>query len=182
MTCIVGLIDKGKIYIGGDSAGTSNNRVVIRKDKKVFIRDDKFIMGFTTSFRMGQLLMCDDRFSIRDQNTGEDDFHYMINAFIPAIQKLFADGGFLVKDNEEISGGTFLVGYNKRLYKIEANFQVGESIDNYDACGCGEEYALGSLFTTQKTELTSEQRILIALESASEFSTSVAPPFNILNL
>jgi len=184
MTCIVGLIDKktNEVYIGGDSAGVAGCNITIRKDKKVFIRDGKFIIGFTTSFRMGQLLMCDDRFTIRDQNNDEDDFHYMVNAFVPAVQKLFTEGGFITKDKEEFVGGTFLLGYNKKLYKIDSDFQVCESMNDYDACGCGQEYALGSLFTTNKANLSPEKRIYNALESASEFSTAVAPPFNVLKL
>jgi 20S proteasome alpha/beta subunit len=87
MTCIVGIIDKETIYLGGDSAGTAGYGQSIRKDKKVFIKDNKFIIGFTSSFRMGQLLMADDRFIIREQNNSEDDFHYLINAFILVFLK-----------------------------------------------------------------------------------------------
>ena len=182
MTCIVGIIEKEKVYIGGDSAGVGGARIYIRKDKKVFLKDNKFIIGFTSSFRMGQLLMCDDRFKIREQNKNESDYHFMINAFIPSIQKLFKAGGYLRTKDDGLIGGVFLIGYNKNLYLIESDFQVGESTDNYMACGCGEDFALGSLFATQKTDMTTEQRILNALEAASKFSTGVAPPFNILQI
>lgn len=182
MTCIVGLIDKEIVYIGGDSAGSAGNSVLIRKDKKVFIKDNKFIIGFTTSFRMGQLLMCDDRFSVRDQNKEEDDFHFMINAFIPAIQKLFTEGGFLTKDREELIGGVFLVGYKQHLYKIESDFQVVETYDNYMSCGCGDDLALGSLYTSSTLQITPEEKIIKALEAAAKFSNGVEPPYNILQL
>jgi ATP-dependent protease HslVU (ClpYQ) peptidase subunit len=182
MTCIVGLIDKETIYIGGDSAGAGGTSLVIRKDKKVFIKDGKFIIGFTSSFRMGQLLMYDDRFTVREQNKDEDDFHFMINAFIPSVQNLFKEGGYLEIDKNVMSGGVFLVGYNKRLYQVQGNFQLQELINNYDACGCGVDIALGSLYTSENTDLTPEQRIIKALQSASEFSTSVRPPFNIIKL
>ncbi len=36
MTCIVGLVDNGKVYIGGDSAGCAGYDVRIREDQKVF--------------------------------------------------------------------------------------------------------------------------------------------------
>ena len=58
MTCIVGLVDNGKIYMGGDSAGVSNLDIRIRADQKVF-KTGEFIMGFTSSFRMGDLLKYD---------------------------------------------------------------------------------------------------------------------------
>ena len=56
MTCIVGILEEnGDIYMGGDSAGASGNTLKIRADEKVFINEN-YIMGFTSSFRMGQLL------------------------------------------------------------------------------------------------------------------------------
>jgi len=180
MTCIVGLIDSNKnVYIGGDSAGTAGSERTIRKDPKVFIRD-KFIMGFTSSFRMGQLLMADDRFKIREHKKEEDDFYYMINAFIPAVQQLFADGGYLSIDKNVKEGGIFLCGYNGRLYKISSDFQVGESVDDYSCIGCGEEYALGSLFSTDGQPV--EDRVLKALEASAYFNNAVSAPFTVLKL
>ena len=38
MTCIVGLIDEGKVYIGGDSAGAADDLITVRADEKVFVR------------------------------------------------------------------------------------------------------------------------------------------------
>ena len=55
MTCIVGLEHKGKVYIGGDSAGVAGYSLSVRADQKVFINGN-FIFGFTSSFRMGQIL------------------------------------------------------------------------------------------------------------------------------
>ncbi len=55
MTCIVGVVKDGVVYIGGDSAGVSGLRLIKRKDSKVFKRKG-FIIGYTSSFRMGQLL------------------------------------------------------------------------------------------------------------------------------
>src|SRR3546814_10742010 len=55
MTCIVGLVDDGKVYLGGDSAGVAGWSLTVRKDPKVF-RVGDCIIGFTSSFRMGPLL------------------------------------------------------------------------------------------------------------------------------
>lgn len=51
MTAIVGLVEKGNVYIGGDSAGVAGLSISIRGDEKVF-KVGPFIMGFTSSFRM----------------------------------------------------------------------------------------------------------------------------------
>lgn len=55
MTVIVGLINEGRVHIGGDSAGISGCRLTVRKDPKVFL-NGPYVMGFCGSFRMGQLL------------------------------------------------------------------------------------------------------------------------------
>ena len=55
MTVIVGLQHNGAVYIGGDSAGIAGYDLMIRHDEKVFV-NQQFIMGYTTSFRMGQIL------------------------------------------------------------------------------------------------------------------------------
>ncbi len=184
MTCIVGLIDKEKreIIMGGDSAGTGGRLDIrIRRDPKVFIRGP-FIMGFTTSFRMGQLLMSDERFTVRPQKVYESNYDYMVSAFVPAVQKLFSDGGFLEEENKVKSGGTFLVGYKGNIYGIESDFQVGENFDDFNACGCGEYYAMGSLYATQNTNMPSDERVYAALEAAEYFSAGVRRPFNIHKL
>jgi ATP-dependent protease HslVU (ClpYQ) peptidase subunit len=180
MTCIVGIVEKEKVYIGGDSAGTAGYVQIKRKDPKVFIRGE-FIIGYTSSFRMGQLLMFDDRFRIREQKENENNFEYMVNAFIPAIQELFNDGGYLKINNNIKEGGCFLVGYKNNLYRIESDFQVGESIENYSSVGCGEEIALGSLFTSKDLDISPEEKIIKALEASAYYSTGVAAPFIVLS-
>ena len=55
MTAIVAIRQDNTVYMGGDSAGVAGLKITIRKDPKVFINGN-FLMGFTTSFRMGQLL------------------------------------------------------------------------------------------------------------------------------
>ena len=55
MTAIVGLVQDGSVYIGADSAGVYGMSLTVRADTKVF-RKKKYLFGFTTSFRMGQLI------------------------------------------------------------------------------------------------------------------------------
>lgn len=183
MTCIVGYIDKEnkRILVGGDCAGVGGSYLTHRKDPKVFIRDS-FIIGFTTSFRMGQLLMSDDRLQIRRQKEEEINFDYMISAFIPAIQKLFEDGGFLKTDKGEKEGGTFIVGYKGDLFEVQSDFQVAQYINDFCACGCGMDYALGSLFATKNDKIEINVKINNALLAAEHFSTSVSSPFKIIEL
>jgi len=184
MTCIVGYVHKDEVHIGGDSAGVDGGfRIQIRKDPKVF-KQGPFIMGFTSSFRMGQILMS-SKFEITKQKKDQSDYDYMITEFVDAARECFKKGGYLQKyDEGDEKGGTFLVGYKGVLYYIEDDFQVGISEENYGACGCGSELAKGALFALKETEILyqAQKKITIALDSASRFSAGVAPPYNFVSM
>ena len=184
MTCIVGLVHDGVTYIGGDSLGSNGYSGTVRKDMKVFHLKDvaNTVLGYTSSFRMGQLLMyakglIDPR-DIRDKKL---DHEYLVTEFIPNVQKLFETGGYSKNNNGEKRGGEFLFAHKDRLFKIEGDFQVGESVDNYDACGSGEMFALGSLHTTAESSIAPIERVRMALQAATKFSVGVQPPFYIGN-
>ena len=71
MTCIVAWLEDEKICIGGDSAGVAVYNMQIRADEKVF-KNGEMVFGFTSSFRMGQLL----RFSLilPPKKENQDDY------------------------------------------------------------------------------------------------------------
>lgn len=176
MTCIVGLKFKNKIYMGSDSAGAAGNNLQIRADEKIFINGD-FIIGFTSSFRMGQLIRY--KFKPPEHKKGKNIFEYMVSDFIDGIRSCLKDGGFAGKHNEVEWAGNFLVGYRNRLFEIANDYQVAEVIDDYLSVGCGADLALGSLYSTKNWKLP-YKRVIMALEAAEKYSSWVAPPFNIL--
>lgn len=173
MTLIVGIIENGKVIIGGDSAGVSGLNITIRKDPKVF-RVGEFIIGCTHSFRMMQLI----RFKFTPPRRFDDTdlFEYMCTSFIDELRKVFKDGGFARKESDEESGGTFLVGYKGRMFKIETDYQVGEAQENYYACGCGVYYALGALDAMDEN-LPGIDKAKRALQIGVNRSGGVRPPF-----
>lgn len=178
MTCIVGIVENGSVYIGGDSAGVAGLSISIRADEKVF-QNGPFIMGFTSSFRMGQLLRY--RLSVPRQTILQTDMEYMVNEFIDSVRLCFMNGGFgTIADKADNEGGTFLVGYNGNLYHIGADFQVGQPMDQFDAVGCGSEIAKGSLYSSRGK--SPEERIELALEAAAFFNGGVRPPFTMIEL
>lgn len=182
MTCIAALVDNGTVWMGGDSAGVAGIDLVVRKDPKVF-RLGPLLIGYTSSFRMGQLLrFSDDAKHAMESRDCEacEPFEAMVRYFVPAIRKLFTDHGFATKNNNVESAGTFLVGYRSRLFSVEDDYQVGEVAGDINACGCGAQLALGSLLSTlgQKPR----GRVRMALECAEHFSAGVRGPFTILSL
>lgn len=177
MTCIVGIAEQGKVYIGGDSAATSGYVVTLRADPKVF-RIGRFLVGFTTSFRMGQLI----RYAFHPPEVpgGMDVFQYMVTMFIDNLRECLKAGGYARRDAEQESGGSFLVGYAGRLFAIDNDYQVAESTSPYAAVGSGAETALGALYATRGAPAW--QRINTALEAASQHTVYVRGPFIIEEL
>lgn len=172
MTCIVGVVHDGKTYVGGDSAGVAGLDLQVRKDPKVF-RNGDFVIGFTSSFRMGQLLA--HAFTPPKRHADADLYAYMVTDFVNAVRECLKSGGYAEKSSEAERGGTFLVGIEGRLFKIENDYQVGEAGDGYDACGCGAQVALGALHAMANQEPT--KRLKTALEAAERFSAGVRAPF-----
>lgn len=172
MTAIAGFCSDGKVWIGGDSAGVSGWDLTVRADSKVF-RNGEFLMGFTSSFRMGQLL----RYKFTPPSQHDQDIcAFMVTSFVDAVRDCLKAGGYARKVQEEESAGTFLVGYRGRLFEIGSDYQVAEALDGYAACGCGAAVAHGALFATNAME-DPQRRMEIVLTAAQRHSAGVRGPF-----
>jgi hypothetical protein len=179
MTCIVAAKGKDGVWMGSDSLGVDGARLscCTRQDPKMFY-NGFWLIGCTTSFRMIQLLMTS---SLPQPPTKEEElFLFMITKFVPAIRKIFEDGGFSKKKDGQEEGGCFLVACNNHIFKIDGDFQVAENTLPFDACGCGEPYALGALYALQTVKATTKFKLQFALEAATEFSAGVRGPYTML--
>lgn len=176
MTCIAAVTDGKRVYMGGDSAGIAGYTLTVRADPKVFIKDQRFVIGFTSSFRMGNIL----RYHFTPPSFTDDHNldEYMVDGFTQGVIKCFREHGFAVVSDGRVSGGQFLVGVRGRIFLIDNDFQVGYSACDYAACGCGEDIALGSLHTTSALLANDPmKRVELALSAAADHSTGVRGPF-----
>lgn len=174
MTCIVGITQDGRVHIAGDSAGVSGLDLRIRRDSKVFTNGE-FVFGCTSSFRMIQLLRY--KLTVPKRHPETDVAAFMSTTFVDAVRDALKAGGFANVTNSVESGGTFLVGHAGRLFCVYDDYQVAESQDGFDACGCGEKYALASLYCTNGRGIHPEARLRTALECSAHFSAGVIAPF-----
>lgn len=175
MTAIVGLVHDGTVHLGGDSAGVGGYSLTVRADVKVFTTGP-YVMGFTTSFRMGQLL----RYSLDAPPPPQDAAsldRFMATTFIDAVRECLKAGGWAKKSDEREEGGNFLVGVQGRLFEIQSDYQIALAADEYAAVGCGYELALGALFATARSRMAPEKRLRVALDAAERFSAGVRGPF-----
>lgn len=176
MTCVIGMLKGDKVVMGADSAGVAGDLVTQRKDPKVF-KNGPYLIGYTSSFRMGQLLMYT---ALPEPRKNAELFKFMVQEFVPAIRGIFDHGGFARKESNQERAGIFLVGIKGRLFKVESDYQVAESLDPYNSVGCGRDFALGSMFGLQNSRKTPEEKVQLSLEAAEKYSSGVSGPFTVL--
>lgn len=185
MTCVVGFLDKESktVYLGADSLGSNGFTKAVYQQKKVFHSKDtkELIIGLCGRFNFQALEyenLLDEATLLKDGITRE----YLITQFIPRLKEL------VVKYNSNINSeginymdGDLLFGYKDKMFKIQGDYSLLEVTDNYDSVGSGEYFALGSLFTTENTDMKPIERIHKSLQSASKFNVGVSAPYYIIN-
>lgn len=187
MTCVVGLVDRGRIILGADSAGSIDYQLNVRADSKIFTVNN-IIFGICGSFRMRDLLMHHVDIPKYNSNQHDSDREYIVTEVIENIRQVFKDKGLTrtFDDTMEMFDGSFLLGFNGKLYSIEDDYQLAEQLFPFHAVGCGADIALGSLHTTEfmarSKRPTPIGRLTAALEASERFSAGVRGPFNFLTL
>lgn len=177
MTCIVGIKTDKEIWIGGDAAGSNYAIIDRRSIPKVFrVKHGslEMIMGYTTSFRMGQLLQYKLRLPDFDPRISVEK--YLVVDFVDEVRKIFKEGGFSGVANNVESGGSFIVGFKNKLFTIEGDYQVSETTLNYASVGSGSYVALGSLYSNEHIS-SPKDRLENALNAAVEHTPYVRTPF-----
>lgn len=194
MTCIVGLVHEGTVYLGGDRAGADEYwHMTVQAEPKVFtralnmvvpgpdgVRKPLLAIGYTTSFRMGQLLR--HHLAVPEWNSLIRDAEgWVVHDLIPSIRATLTDGGYTKKENNKESGGSFLLGFAGNLFRIQDDFAAIRALDGYDAIGSGGSIALGALFSTIGATSPS-LRVSEALKAAEHHSAGVRGPFDVIGV
>lgn len=179
MTCVVGLIEDGRIWMGADSCISSAiNRTL--GSPKVFTLG-AYIIGFSGSMRELQLWQFKATLPDPPQSTSLD--HFMAGSFADAIRSCLSESGQMGKDDErEGSTSQALVGVRGRLYRFQQDFSAVRPRPPYDAAGSGCESALGALHALNPYDIAPKQKVLAALKASAEFTAYVAPPFHIRSM
>lgn len=175
-TCIVGIASKGSVMLGADTLVSDQWSKFSMKQSKLVRLTDDVLLGCCGSVRLRDILACD--VSPSPAGKSEHDPHrYIVSVVVPEIRDKLKAGGCLGSDNgiEQIDA-MMLLAYRGCLFMVDSDLQVSQPAAGYWAVGSGSEYALGSLFSTRGVR-EPKKRITLALQAASEFSPSVAPPF-----
>lgn len=176
VTCIVAVRDKRGVVLAGDSCGGDHDwaRSVYR-DRKVF-RSGPYALGYTDSFRMGQLL--EFKLELPTPPKREADLRrFMVTEFAEHVRMAEKAGGYSRVENNTEGGGKFIVVVRARIFLFDRDFAVLEPAEPFFAVGCGEKFALGALRALPRS-MPAKKRCTIALQVAERSSAGVSPPFH----
>ena len=181
MTCIVGIKTASGVILAADSLGSSNGlkqefstakliRIAVdSRQDGVFAGEIPILIGYTHSFRMGNIL----KHCLKPPEiTGSVD-KYLVSKFIPELMRCFEQEGFAREDNKVKSGGEFLLGIAGRLFTVQSDYSVIEPEEGYTAIGSGQEIALGALYAYEDCNIEERDSAIGAVSAASKFSTTV---------
>lgn len=182
MTCIIGVVDQGNVYIGGDSCASDDNTSRPVRSPKIFTLEsasgDTMLIGYCESFRMGQILAHDIILPLHPKK--QSNIQYLHRSVLPNIRTALRDGGQLTIENNVESSGEFLIGYRGQLFLFQDDLSILEPTDQMTSIGCGTECALGAMEAA--IHLPAEERILLALTITAKHVPRVMPPFIIQHI
>lgn len=180
MTCIVGYVDrhkkKSRITLGADSFGSNGHSGLSYKNSKL-IKKENYILGACGSYRMMQLLKY--KFN-KDRIESEDDLFSDLPDQVIRLFKTNGQGKHF--ENDTFKGGTFLLGWDNRLFILQEDYSILEPPHKYTAIGAGQYIALGALCVLDPLKKDGEYKCKTALEAASDYILSVGPPFEFITL
>lgn len=177
MTCIVGVANNGRVYMGGDSAACDENGsfVSTRKEPKVFIKAG-YLFGYAGSFRFGKVL---EHNFVPPKFSGTDLDRFLNTIFIDSLREACEKAK--VDPSSEQDSAEMLLGVDGRLFEFCNDWHFGEDANDFNCIGSGSSFAMGSLFSTRRIK-SQHARIKLALEASETFSPSVSGPFTILEV
>ena len=181
MTAIAGYVKDGRIWLGGDRAGTTDCDLIHTTQPKVFhLRDSKLVIGYAGSYRLGQVVQYA---LVPPVCASKNDFEYLFR-FCNTLRDLVKEYGAIEsKDSFErvVDWGSLIVGYNSQLYTVHSNFTFTQSRLPYIADGCGAKTVNGAFHAMEMIhDIAPEVRVKWALEAAEMHNVHVKGPFDII--
>lgn len=176
MTCIAAVVKDGHVWMAGDMLGSNGFTKKVYPDSKVFVNGD-FIIGYTSSFRMGQILQYNWTQPPRMEDLS--DREYLQVDVVESFRSCLNDLGFGEMREGEHQGGNFLIGYKGVIYEMQNNFSILKN-DSFCSIGSGQYHAESALSVLTEDEDFEPFYVLgKAIKTASEFVTSVSEEFTI---
>ena len=174
MSLVVAVKDGDKVYMGADTQTTFGGNIIRRQKLKegclkITKMPNSVLLGHVGKLNCAQRLCTQaDWF----ENLPEEGLtkKFLVQEIVPKFEKNIKAVNGLDKNGG--AGCTYIVVWKDRIFLIEKDFSVLEIADCV-AIGT-PDYAYYSLL---RPECSARERLLLALEVASTFSTNVSAPY-----
>lgn len=167
MTCIVGIVNEGIVYIGGERAASDGSSILSSTRPKVGGRNG-WIYGYAGSYGIGQLL----DYILLPEHT--DDVYKTLRLEVVEKYKEAIESFSKADDETDI-----LIGRDGQLFEFStSDWSVIEIKET--AIGSGGTFALGSLYTS--IDKNPIERVGLALGAAITYSPMCQGPIDILSV
>lgn len=180
MTCIAAIVDnKGVGHIACDSLGSNYRTKNVFANPKIFTVGDMLI-GYCGSYRQGQLLQY--RLVLPPAISGQTLEEWLHIDFVDSVRKVLTGNGVMFIDKNVELNDPFLVVVAGRIFTVQEDLSLLESVDHFDACGSGEDYARATMNAALSHGISKPERILTeAIEAAAKYVPSVGGEIHILS-
>ncbi|ELW0836637.1 hypothetical protein ACRYKS_22095 [Escherichia coli] len=195
MTCIIAHTNGTSSFIAGDKLGSNGFTKAVQTEPKVFEKEfiklnedgltrtkEVMALGYTTSFRMGQLL--NYNLTLPEQVAGETFSQYLVLKVIPIIRQMFKDEWGARDASQDVGGGQFIILHNHTIYEVQEDFSVLQPKTQITAVGSGTYHAIASMSAyievQEETNVQLHERVESIFKIVSDNVTSVSPEFDIL--
>ena len=180
MTCIVGIKEDGKLWIGGDSAAINltTSEIYTIASRKVF-RAGSYLVGYTISFRAGQVL--EHEVEWPEPPEGAEIGSFLVRELVPRLREALREAGALKTTEGVDQGAHFMIGIGGEFYSVALDFSVTPLAESFMAIGAGRHNAYGALHALAGLGMPPQERMRRALEAAARYTCGVREPFYFLS-
>lgn len=179
MTCVVGVVENGVVWMGADSFSGNGYYCSRSSLPKVFLREG-VLLGTAGDWRGSALLRSLEVPALPEGMLVET---FLAGPFVAAMREHFRAHGFLqeVNSQQQTEDMQVLIGIKGRLFALWQQFQLTESQEGYEVIGSGMYVAAGALYVARQVRLPAREQIEISLMAASAHTPYVRPPFVMMN-
>lgn len=182
MTCVVGIKDKGGVWLGADSATATDTHMMHARDRKIFgIKAGTETIGIAIAGSWKFAAVARYHLELPEIPKRVDVSDWMHTTFGEVLSKALgvALNGHVESERWKwIHGGSILVAVRGRLFTVFAVDTVPHEVaEGYAAEGSGELLALGAFHATR--DEVPYARMHRALRAAAAHARGVRPPFRV---
>lgn len=148
MTCVVGIRIPGEgAVLGADSLGGSSTSWNDIASPKLYQPRLWLALGFTTSWRYGQVLGHELTTALPPDGVCEKQIdqqgvlHWAVRTLVPTMREVLKAAGYATRENEHETAGTCVVAIRDHVMRVQDDYAVVEPRSGVVACGSGDDAA-----------------------------------------